>query len=77
MSAFRFGLAGAGRMGRNHLRALGGSAEVEVAAIAEPSEATRRSLGPTVATVHEDPLPSWPRRGCHSRWVSGAGSCPC
>ena len=54
MSAFRFGLAGAGRMGRNHLRALGGSAEVEVAAIAEPSEATRRSLGPTVATVHED-----------------------
>src|SRR5207247_5304664 len=54
LSAFRFGLAGRGRMGRNHLRALGGSAEVEVAAIAEPSEATRRYLGPTVATDHED-----------------------
>ncbi len=41
---FRIGLVGAGRMGRNHLRALSGSARVAVAAIAEPSPQSRRRL---------------------------------
>ena len=41
MAPFRLGLAGAGRMGRNHLRAIAGSEQVIVASIAEPMEATR------------------------------------
>ena len=44
MSApFRLGLIGGGRMGRTHLRALEGSAQVTVVAVAEPFEARRRS----------------------------------
>ncbi len=42
--AFRFGLVGAGRMGRTHLRALEGSQEVVVAAVAEPADASRAAL---------------------------------
>ena len=53
MAVFRYGLVGAGRMGRNHLRAIAGSDTVEVAAIAEPMEQTRRSLPATRARVHE------------------------
>lgn len=48
----RLGLAGAGRMGRNHLRAIAQSSEVKVTAIAEPSEATRRLLAGTPAAVY-------------------------
>ncbi len=39
-------------MGRNHLRALSGSARVAVAAIAEPSPQSRRRLTGASATVH-------------------------
>ena len=44
MAALRLGLAGAGRMGRNHLRAIAGSAVVKVTAIAEPVASTRSLL---------------------------------
>jgi myo-inositol 2-dehydrogenase / D-chiro-inositol 1-dehydrogenase len=50
-SPLRIGLAGAGRMGRNHLRALRDSSEVTVTAIAEPIEVTRRALGDAGADV--------------------------
>lgn len=48
----RLGLAGAGRMGRNHLKAIAQSSEVTVTAIAEPSEATRQLLAGTPAAVY-------------------------
>jgi len=51
-AAFRFGLAGAGRMGRNHLRAIAGSSEVKVVAIAEPAPATRRLVADSGAAVY-------------------------
>jgi myo-inositol 2-dehydrogenase / D-chiro-inositol 1-dehydrogenase len=41
---FRVGLVGAGRMGRTHLAALGGSSEVEIAGVVEPYEPTRAAL---------------------------------
>lgn len=45
MSApFRLGLIGGGRMGRTHLRALEGSAQVTVVAVAEPFEAAAAQL---------------------------------
>lgn len=45
MSApFRLGLIGGGRMGRTHLRALEGSAQVAVVAVAEPFEAAAAQL---------------------------------
>lgn len=53
MAVFRLGLAGAGRMGRNHLRAIADSSTVEIAAIAEPVEQTRRALPATSARVHD------------------------
>ena len=53
MAMFRFGLLGAGRMGRNHLRAISASDVVEVSAIAEPSAQAREALGATRATVHD------------------------
>ena len=53
MAAFRLGLAGAGRMGRNHLRAIADSSTVQVAAIAEPVEQTRRGLPATPARVYD------------------------
>jgi len=43
-SLFRFGLIGAGRMGRTHLRAFAGSELVAVTAIAEVSAQTRRTV---------------------------------
>jgi myo-inositol 2-dehydrogenase/D-chiro-inositol 1-dehydrogenase len=54
VAPLRIGLAGAGRMGRNHLRALGESTEVRVTAIAEPVEATRRAIPRTDAAVYGD-----------------------
>ena len=53
MAVFRFGLAGAGRMGRNHLKAIAESRTVQVAAIAEPSEATRKAIPATDAGVFD------------------------
>ena len=49
---FRLGLIGAGRMGRTHLRALAGSQQVAVTAIAEMSEATRRTVPDVGAPVY-------------------------
>ena len=43
-AVFRLGLAGGGRMGRTHLRALAGSELVRVTAIAEPSAQSRAEL---------------------------------
>jgi myo-inositol 2-dehydrogenase/D-chiro-inositol 1-dehydrogenase len=41
-------------MGRNHLKALAGSEQVRVTAVAEPAETTRSTLPRTDATVHAD-----------------------
>jgi myo-inositol 2-dehydrogenase / D-chiro-inositol 1-dehydrogenase len=49
---FRLGLAGAGRMGRTHLRALNGSDLVTVAAIAEPSAPSREAVAGLGVPVH-------------------------
>jgi myo-inositol 2-dehydrogenase / D-chiro-inositol 1-dehydrogenase len=54
MAIFKLGLAGGGRMGRNHLRALAASDVVRVSAIAEPMEATRKALAATGANVYPD-----------------------
>ena len=54
MAPLRLGLAGAGRMGRNHLRALAGSDTVNVIAIAEPMRAAREALPRLNAAVHPD-----------------------
>ncbi len=51
-SPFRLGLIGAGRMGRTHLRGLAGSERVAVTAIAEVSEATRRTVPDVGAPVY-------------------------
>jgi myo-inositol 2-dehydrogenase / D-chiro-inositol 1-dehydrogenase len=50
---FRIGLIGAGRMGRTHLRALAGSGQVAVTAIAEMSAAARAQVSAPGVTVHE------------------------
>jgi myo-inositol 2-dehydrogenase/D-chiro-inositol 1-dehydrogenase len=44
MAPFRLGLIGAGRMGRTHLRALAGSQQVAVTAIAELSAPAREAV---------------------------------
>jgi myo-inositol 2-dehydrogenase / D-chiro-inositol 1-dehydrogenase len=49
---FRLGLIGAGRMGRTHLRGLAGSEQVAITAIAEVSEATRRTVPDVGAAVY-------------------------
>jgi myo-inositol 2-dehydrogenase/D-chiro-inositol 1-dehydrogenase len=41
---FRLAVAGAGRMGRTHMRALSASEHVRVAAVVEPSEASRAAV---------------------------------
>ena len=48
------GLAGAGRMGRNHLRAIADSSTVRVTAIAEPVETARALLPRMDAAVYPD-----------------------
>jgi myo-inositol 2-dehydrogenase/D-chiro-inositol 1-dehydrogenase len=50
--SFRFGLIGAGRMGRTHLRAYTGSDLVAVTAIAEVSAQTRRAVAGSQAAVY-------------------------
>jgi myo-inositol 2-dehydrogenase/D-chiro-inositol 1-dehydrogenase len=54
LTVFNLGLAGAGRMGRNHLRALADSKTVRVTAIAEPMEPARASLPRMDAAVYAD-----------------------
>jgi myo-inositol 2-dehydrogenase/D-chiro-inositol 1-dehydrogenase len=54
VAVFKLGLAGAGRMGRNHLQALAASDVVRVAAIADPAEATRDALSTSGAALHPD-----------------------
>ncbi|MFD8968188.1 Gfo/Idh/MocA family protein [Streptomyces sp. NPDC059568] len=49
---FRLALAGAGRMGRTHLRALAGSGTVEVVGVAEPVTAVRDRLAAEGLPVH-------------------------
>jgi myo-inositol 2-dehydrogenase/D-chiro-inositol 1-dehydrogenase len=51
---FRFGLIGAGRMGRTHLRALARSTAVEVTAVVEPVAAARAAMAETGRAVFED-----------------------
>ncbi len=48
------GLAGAGRMGRNHLRAIADSSTVRVTAIAEPVEPARASLTHNDVALYPD-----------------------
>jgi predicted dehydrogenase len=56
---FRIAVVGAGRMGRVHIAALGGSHEIVVGAVIEPLEATRSELArhgvPTFATPLQVP----------------------
>ena len=52
MAKFRFGLLGAGRMGRNHLRAITASEHVTVSAIAEPSAKARAAVESADAKTH-------------------------
>lgn len=54
MSVFRLGLVGAGRMGRNHMRALAGNPHVQVTAVVDPSEKAREELRSYRVTVHAD-----------------------
>jgi myo-inositol 2-dehydrogenase/D-chiro-inositol 1-dehydrogenase len=49
---FRLGLIGAGRMGRTHLRALAGSQQVAVTAIAEMSATAREAAAAPGVTLH-------------------------
>src|SRR5690348_15359117 len=51
-ASFRLGLIGAGRMGRTHLRGLDGSQQVAITAIAEVSEAVRRTVPALGAPVY-------------------------
>jgi myo-inositol 2-dehydrogenase / D-chiro-inositol 1-dehydrogenase len=51
-AGFRLGLVGAGRMGRTHLRAISGSAQVTVTAVAEPSEQARQDLAASGLALH-------------------------
>ena len=53
----RIGLAGAGSMGRNHVRVVSTHPETILAAVADPDEATlAAATGPTGATGWADPL---------------------
>jgi myo-inositol 2-dehydrogenase/D-chiro-inositol 1-dehydrogenase len=54
VAIFKLGLAGGGRMGRNHLHALAASDVVRVTAIAEPVESTRNALTGSGATLYPD-----------------------
>jgi len=49
---FRLGLIGAGRMGRTHMRALAGSEQVEVTAIAEVSAPAREAVASSGAVLY-------------------------
>jgi myo-inositol 2-dehydrogenase / D-chiro-inositol 1-dehydrogenase len=54
LALFKLGVVGAGRMGRNHIRAVAASTQVLIAAIAEPMEPAREALGRLDATVYPD-----------------------
>src|SRR5438552_16626964 len=54
MAIFRMGLLGAGRMGRTHLRALGGSDILRVVAVADPLESARAAVETPGISVHSD-----------------------
>jgi myo-inositol 2-dehydrogenase/D-chiro-inositol 1-dehydrogenase len=54
VAVFKLGLAGAGRMGRNHIQAIATSEHVKVTAIAEPLEATRRAIPEGAAAIYPD-----------------------
>ena len=55
MAPFRLGLIGAGRMGRTHLRALAGSQQAAVTAIAEMSAAARDAVAAPGVSLYESP----------------------
>lgn len=55
MAPFRLGLIGAGRMGRTHLRALAGSQQLAVTAIAEMSAAARDAVAAPGVSLYESP----------------------
>ena len=54
MGIFRLGVAGAGRMGRNHIAAIAPSDKVRVVSIAEPGAAARELLAGKDAAVYTD-----------------------
>jgi myo-inositol 2-dehydrogenase/D-chiro-inositol 1-dehydrogenase len=54
MGIFRLGVAGAGRMGRNHIAAIAGSDKIRVVSIAEPGQAARAGLTGSDAAVYTD-----------------------
>jgi myo-inositol 2-dehydrogenase / D-chiro-inositol 1-dehydrogenase len=54
VAIFKLGLAGAGRMGRNHLHALATSDTVRVTAIAEPVESARAALAQKDVAIYPD-----------------------
>ena len=68
MAPFRFGLIGAGRMGRTHLRAFAGSELVAVTAIAEVSGRDPPRRGRVPSMRRSSPRPRR-RRECRSRFV--------
>jgi len=55
VAPFRLGLIGAGRMGRTHLRALAGSQQAAVTAIAEMSAAARDAVAAPGVSLYESP----------------------
>jgi myo-inositol 2-dehydrogenase/D-chiro-inositol 1-dehydrogenase len=54
MELFKLGLVGAGRMGRTHLRAVGGSESVAIVAVTEPAAASRNELAQSGIEVHAE-----------------------
>lgn len=54
MAIFRMGLVGAGRMGRTHLRALAGSGNLRVVAVADPLDQARAAVEGPGISVHAD-----------------------
>jgi myo-inositol 2-dehydrogenase/D-chiro-inositol 1-dehydrogenase len=54
LAILKLAVAGAGRMGRNHIRALSGSELIEVTAIAEPAAGARAALGGIDAALYAD-----------------------
>ena len=63
---FRFGLIGAGRMGRTHLRALAGSKTVQVTAVVEPVRRHGAAMADAGRAVFED-VAAAARRRRHRR----------
>jgi myo-inositol 2-dehydrogenase/D-chiro-inositol 1-dehydrogenase len=53
-SQFRFGLVGAGRMGRNHMRALVGSRVARITAVVDPSEDALRAIDTRKVSTYQD-----------------------